>query len=127
MGLRSGLIIGGILMVTIMGTFIVMAMGEITLERISLGALVIALGMLVDNAIVVTDGMKVKMQQGTDALTAARDIAGQVGVPLLGATFVAVAAFAACFSSEIRNCWLTPAAKCCRRKRGYSTRSNNSF
>lgn len=100
MGLRSGLIIGGILMVTIMGTFIVMAMGEITLERISLGALVIALGMLVDNAIVVTDGMKVKMEQGTDALTAARDIVGQVGVPLLGATFVAVAAFAAIGTSQ---------------------------
>ena len=100
MGLRSGLIIGGILMVTIMGTFIVMAMGEITLERISLGALVIALGMLVDNAIVVTDGMKVKMEQGTHALTAARDIVGQVGVPLLGATFVAVAAFAAIGTSQ---------------------------
>jgi len=100
MGLRSGLIIGGILMVTIMGTFIIMAMGEITLERISLGALVIALGMLVDNAIVVTDGMKVKMEQGTNALTAARDIVGQVGVPLLGATFVAVAAFAAIGTSQ---------------------------
>jgi len=100
MGLRSGLIIGGILLVTIMGTFIVMAMGDITLERISLGALVIALGMLVDNAIVVTDGMKIKMQQGTDALTAARDIVGQVGTPLLGATFVAVAAFAAIGTSQ---------------------------
>jgi multidrug efflux pump subunit AcrB len=75
-------------------------MGEITLERISLGALVIALGMLVDNAIVVTDGMKVKMEQGTDALSAARDIVGQVGVPLLGATFVAVAAFAAIGTSQ---------------------------
>jgi multidrug efflux pump subunit AcrB len=100
MGLRSGLIIGGVLMITIMGTFIVMAMGEITLERISLGALVIALGMLVDNAIVVTDGMKSKINQGTDALTAARDIVGQVGTPLLGATFVAVAAFAAIGTSQ---------------------------
>lgn len=100
MGLRSGLIIGGVLLVTIMGTFIVMAMGEITLERISLGALIIALGMLVDNAIVVTDGMRVKMEQGTDALSAARDIVGQVGVPLLGATFVAVAAFAAIGTSQ---------------------------
>ncbi|UCE89178.1 MAG: efflux RND transporter permease subunit, partial [Pseudomonadota bacterium] len=71
MGLRSGLIIGGVLLVTIMGTFIIMGMGAITLERISLGALVIALGMLVDNAIVVTDGMRVRMQQGTDAVTAA--------------------------------------------------------
>jgi multidrug efflux pump subunit AcrB len=100
MGLRSGLIIGAVLLVTIMGTFIFMGMGSIILERISLGALVIALGMLVDNAIVVTDGMRMKMQQGADSLTAARDIVGQVGVPLLGATFVAVAAFAAIGTSQ---------------------------
>jgi multidrug efflux pump subunit AcrB len=100
MGLRSGLIIGAVLVITIMATFIVMDMGDITLERISLGALVIALGMLVDNAIVVTDGMKEKMNRGVDALTSARDVVGQVGVPLLGATFVAVAAFAAIGTSQ---------------------------
>ncbi|MBW1786109.1 MAG: efflux RND transporter permease subunit, partial [Deltaproteobacteria bacterium] len=95
MGLRSGLIIGGVLIVTILGTFIFMSLGGVTLERISLGALVIALGMLVDNAIVVTDGMRMKMKQGLDALTAAREVVGQVGVPLLGATLIAIAAFAA--------------------------------
>jgi multidrug efflux pump subunit AcrB len=100
MGLRSGLIIGAVLLVTIMGTFIVMKMGDVTLERISLGALIIALGMLVDNAIVVADGMKVKMQQGLDALSAARDTVGQVAGPLLGGTFVAVAAFAAIGTSQ---------------------------
>ncbi len=100
MGLRSGLIIGAVLFVTIMGTFIFMDMKDVTLERISLGALVIALGMLVDNAIVVTDGIRVKMSQGIDALKAARDIVGQVGVPLLGATLIAVAAFAAIGTSQ---------------------------
>ena len=100
MGMRSGLIIGAILLVTIMGTFIFMDMGNVTLERISLGALVIALGMLVDNAIVVTDGMRVKMDQGVDALTAARDVVGQVGVPLLGATFIAILAFASIGTSQ---------------------------
>ena len=100
MGLRSGLIIGSVLVVTIMGTFIVMDLGDITLERVSLGALVIALGMLVDNAIVVTDGMRERMSRGVDALTAARDVVGQVGMPLLGATFVAVAAFAAIGTSQ---------------------------
>jgi multidrug efflux pump subunit AcrB len=100
MGVRSGLIIGSILLLTIMGTFIFMSMGKVTLERISLGALVIALGMLVDNAIVVTDGMRVKMDQGIDALTAARDIVKQVGVPLLGATFIAIAAFASIGTSQ---------------------------
>ncbi|UCE88151.1 MAG: efflux RND transporter permease subunit, partial [Pseudomonadota bacterium] len=100
MGLRSGLIIGGVLFVTIAGTFIFMAMGDITLERISLGALVIALGMLVDNAIVVTDGMRVRMEQGMDALVAAKEVVGQTGIPLLGATIVAVTAFAAIGTSD---------------------------
>jgi multidrug efflux pump subunit AcrB len=94
MGLRSGLIIGAILFITIMGTFILMDMKDVTLQRISLGALIIALGMLVDNAIVVTDGMRMKIAQGKDALSAAREVVGQTGIPLLGATIVAVTAFA---------------------------------
>ena len=95
MGLRSGLIIGGVLLVTILGTFIFMDIWHITLERVSLGALIIALGMLVDNAIVVTDGMRMKMKRGMDALKAAREVVGRVAVPLLAATLIAVAAFAA--------------------------------
>jgi multidrug efflux pump subunit AcrB len=95
MGLRSGLIIGAVLVITIMGTFIIMGTKEVILERISLGALVIALGMLVDNAIVVTDGMRVKMGQGMEALRAAKEVVGQTALPLLGATVVAIAAFAA--------------------------------
>ncbi len=94
MGLRSGLIIGFILVLTIAATFMVMGYYQITLERISLGALIIALGMLVDNAIVVVDGMKVRMEQGMDGLEAAKDVVGQNSIPLLGATVVAVLAFA---------------------------------
>lgn len=94
MGLRSGLIIGFILLLTIAGTFVVMGYYDITLERISLGALIIALGMLVDNAIVVVDGMKVRMEQGMDGLQAAKEVVGQNSIPLLGATVVAVLAFA---------------------------------
>ncbi len=60
MGLRSGLLIGFILALTISGSFIFMGPWDIALERISLGALIIALGMLVDNAIVVVDGMLVR-------------------------------------------------------------------
>lgn len=100
MGLRSGLIIGFILYLTIAGTFLVMGYYEIILERISLGALIIALGMLVDNAIVVVDGMKVKMEQGTEALEAAKEIVGQNSMPLLGATVVAILAFAAIGTSN---------------------------
>jgi multidrug efflux pump subunit AcrB len=95
MGLRSGLIIGAVLFITILGTFIFMDRWGVILERISLGALIIALGMLVDNAIVVTDGMKTRMEKGMDALSAAKEIVGQTAIPLLGATVVAVLAFAA--------------------------------
>jgi len=100
MGLRSGLIIGTILFITICGTFIFMGMWNVTLERISLGALIIALGMLVDNAIVVTDGMRVRIQQGMNAIQAAKEVVGQTSIPLLGATIVAVIAFASIGTSE---------------------------
>ncbi|MCG8518165.1 MAG: efflux RND transporter permease subunit [Pseudomonadales bacterium] len=100
MGLRSGLIIGAVLLITIMGTFIFMDIFDITLERVSLGALIIALGMLVDNAIVVTDGIRMRLQQGQDTLAAARDVVRQTALPLLGATAIAVTAFAAIGTSQ---------------------------
>ena len=66
MGFRSGFLIGFILLLTILATFIVMKIMAIDLHSISLGALIIALGMLVDNAIVVADGILVRMQEGKD-------------------------------------------------------------
>ena len=95
MGLRSSLIIGFVLALTICGTFIFMGPWDVALERISLGALVIALGMLVDNAIVVVDGIMVRQQKGIRAEDAAVEVVGQTSVPLLGATAVAVMAFGA--------------------------------
>lgn len=95
MGLRSALIIGAVLTLTILATFIFMSPWGVALERISLGALVIALGMLVDNAIVVVDGMLVRVNQGQDPEEAARDVVGQQSMPLLGATAVAIMAFGA--------------------------------
>ncbi len=100
MGLRSGLILGVVLLVTIMGTFIFMQANHITLERISLGALIIALGMLVDCAIVVTDGMRMQMAQGKSGIEAAKDIVGQTALPMLGGTAVAIVAFAAIGTSQ---------------------------
>ena len=93
MGLRSGLIIGVVLLVTILATLIVMFAMDITLQRISLGALIIALGMLVDNAIVITDGILVRISRGMDRIKAAAEITKQTAMPLLGATFIAVLAF----------------------------------
>jgi multidrug efflux pump subunit AcrB len=95
MGLRSGMIIGAVLFITICGTMIVMEMLELSLERISLGALIIALGMLVDNAIVITEGMLVAIQRGVDRMKAAKDIVKQTAVPLLGSTAIAILAFGA--------------------------------
>ncbi|MGI9592351.1 MAG: efflux RND transporter permease subunit, partial [Myxococcota bacterium] len=100
MGLRSGLIIGFILAITISGTFIFMGPWNVALERISLGALIIALVMLVDNAIVVVDGILVRVQRGRDATEAAKEVVDQTAIPLLGATAVAIMAFGAIGLSE---------------------------
>lgn len=94
MGLKSGILIGAILFITISASFILMGYYQIMLERISLGALIISLGMLVDNAIVVTEGMKVRIEGGQDKLKAAREVVSQNQYPLLGATLIAVIAFA---------------------------------
>lgn len=95
MGLRSGVIIGVTLLLIVAGTFLVMQFMAIELQRISLGALIVALGMLVDNAIVVTDGILVRIGKGEDRIKAAGAVVGQTFWPLLGATFVAIMAFAA--------------------------------
>ena len=100
MGIRSGAIIGGILFLTIFGTFVFMKMQGVMLERISLGALIIALGMLVDNAIVIVDGMQVRIERGMDRIKAASEVVGQNMIPLLGATVIAVLAFASIGTSQ---------------------------
>ena len=95
MGWRSGLLIGAVLILTIQATFIYMRIDGICLQKISLGALVLSLGMLVDNAIVVVEGVLIKIQRGVDRETAAIETVAQTQWPLLGATFIAVLAFTA--------------------------------
>jgi len=94
MGLRSGLLIGLILLITVIGTFLFMNIHGLDLQRISLGALIIALGMLVDNAIVVTEGILIGIQRGLSKIEAAKTIVNQAIWPLLGATVIAITAFA---------------------------------
>ena len=94
MGWRSAVLIGLSLLITIIATFVLMGMYSVNLERISLGALIIALGMLVDNAIVVTEGILVGTQKGQSRAQAAIDTVGKQSMPLLGATVVAIMAFA---------------------------------
>lgn len=93
LGWRMGVIIGTALILTILGTFIIMQLVGIDLQRISLGALVIALGMMVDNAIVVGDGALVRMRKGMDRTQAVIEAARLPSWPLLGATVIAVLAF----------------------------------
>jgi multidrug efflux pump subunit AcrB len=93
MGWRMGIIIGSSIILTILGTFVVMVGLGIDLQRMSLGALIIALGMMVDNSIVVAEGALVRMQKGMDRVEAAVEAAAQPAWPLLGATVVAVLAF----------------------------------
>jgi multidrug efflux pump subunit AcrB len=103
MGRKAGFIIGFVLLLTIMGTFLVMYVnGTLLMERISLGALIIALCMLTDNAIVVTEGIKVRIEAGEDKLHVIRDVISQNQWPLFGATGIAVVAFAAIGLSEDR-------------------------
>jgi multidrug efflux pump subunit AcrB len=101
MGRKTGFIIGTVLFLTIMATFLVMYMkGDILMERISLGALIIALCMLTDNAIIVIEGIKVGIEAGEDKLAVVRDVVAQNQWPLFGATAIGVIAFAAIGLSE---------------------------
>ncbi|MFB3104129.1 MAG: efflux RND transporter permease subunit, partial [Pseudomonadales bacterium] len=95
MGLASGLIIGAVLLITVAGTLFIMQLYGIELQRISLGALVIALGMLVDNAIVVAEGMLVKIRAGVNAAKAASEVVSKTMWPLLGGTVIGILAFSA--------------------------------
>ena len=94
MGLQSATIIGAILLLTIFATLATMSMVDIPMHRISLGALIIALGMMVDNAIVVTEGILVGVQRGAKKLEIAKSIVDQTKWPLLGGTLVGIIAFA---------------------------------
>ncbi|SDI78351.1 Multidrug efflux pump subunit AcrB [Ferrimonas sediminum] len=94
MGFKSASVIGAILLLTIAATLATMQIGGIPMHRISLGALIIALGMMVDNAIVVTEGILVGMQKGARKLAIAKSVVAQTQWPLLGGTLVGIIAFA---------------------------------
>mgnify|MGYP001766011558 FL=1 len=93
MGLRSGLLISSGLVFTIMGTLIVMLAIGLPLHRVSLAAIILAMGMLVDNAIVVADGILVDLKSGIERNKAFINTAKKTALPLLGATAVAILAF----------------------------------
>ncbi|MBU2957627.1 efflux RND transporter permease subunit [Paracoccus sp. 1_MG-2023] len=94
MGWRSAVVVGATLFLNVVGTFFFMSLGGIEMERISLGALIIAMGMLVDNSIVVAEAMQIKMQGGQTSREAADEGASRIQLPLLGATVIGIMAFA---------------------------------
>ncbi|MEQ4541036.1 MAG: efflux RND transporter permease subunit [Billgrantia sp.] len=93
MGWRVGVVVGATLLLTVLGTLFFMWVFDIEMERVSLGALIIAMGMLVDNAIVVAEGMLINMQRGKPVKEAASEAAGRTQIPLLGATVIGILAF----------------------------------
>ena len=92
-GLKNGLIIGSGLIFSIFGTLIYMQASGIALQRMSLAAIIIAMGMLVDNAIVVYDAALVNMQRGMRKRTAIQNAVSTTAMPLLGATGIAILTF----------------------------------
>lgn len=94
MGPRAAIVVGGSLLLTVTFTFFFMFLFDVKIERISLGALIIAMGMLVDNAIVMAEGMQIEMRKGRSATDAAAEVARKTQIPLLGATIIGILAFA---------------------------------
>lgn len=92
-GMKNGILIGSGLVFSIFGILIYMYGTGIALQRMSLAAIIIAMGMLVDNAIVVYDATLVNMQRGMRKRTAILAAVGTTAMPLLGATLIAVLTF----------------------------------
>ncbi len=99
MGLKSGIIIGMSLVTIVFGTFLVLNGFDGTLQRVSLAAFILAMGMLVDNAIVIVDGVLIDKSKGKPRLQALTDIGQKTAMPLLGATLIAILAFLPIFLS----------------------------
>lgn len=93
MGSRAGMLVGSSLLFSVGGTLLIMLIWGVGLNRTSLAAFIIAMGMLVDNAIVVTDNAQVGILRGLSRYQALIDGATKPQWALLGATFIAVCSF----------------------------------
>ena len=93
MGSRAGMLVGSSLLFSVGGTLLIMLIWGVGLNRTSLAAFIIAMGMLVDNAIVVTDNAQVGIKRGLSRYQALIDGATKPQWALLGATFIAVCSF----------------------------------
>lgn len=99
MGIKSGVIIGTSLCVIVVGSFLLLGALDGTMQRVSLAAFILAMGMLVDNAIVIIDGILVDLKAHKPRMEALTEIGRRTAMPLLGATIIAILSFFPIFLS----------------------------
>ncbi len=100
LGLRTGLVVASLIPTTMILSFLAMSVFDIGLDQMSLAALIIALGMLVDNAIVMSESIMVQMAEGRPRVEAARRSAGELRIPLLTSSLTTAAAFLPIFLAK---------------------------
>ncbi|WP_299728431.1 efflux RND transporter permease subunit [uncultured Endozoicomonas sp.] len=100
LGPRTGLIVASLIPMSMIAAMLVMSFLEIGLDQISLAALIIALGMLVDNGIVMAESIMVQMNSGKKPVEAAVDSAGELKIPLLTSSLTTAAAFLPIYLAE---------------------------
>ncbi len=93
LGLRTGIVVALTIPLVLAATFLFMRIGDIGLHKISLGALILSLGLLVDDAIIAVEMMATKMEQGWDRLRAASFTYSSTAMPMLSGTLVTIAGF----------------------------------
>ena len=100
LGVRTGLIVGAIVPLTILMSLIAMNFWGVALQRMSIAAIIIALGLLVDNGIVIAEDIKRRMDSGTAKRDAACEAARTLGLPLLTSSLTTILAFLPLVMSE---------------------------
>lgn len=100
LGLRTGIIVASLIPTTIVITFVCMTVFGISVNQISLAALIIALGLLVDNAIVMAEAIMIRRENGEDKITAAIKSGQEMSIPLLISSLTTCSAFLAIFLAE---------------------------
>lgn len=100
LGFRTGLVVASLIPATMVTTLLLMSFAGVGLNKVSLASLIIALGMLVDNAIVMSESILVKMEGGASPVDAAIDSAQELSIPLLTSSLTTSAAFMAFWLAE---------------------------
>jgi len=100
LGLRTGLVVASLIPMAIVSALLVMGFFDIGLNQMSIASLIIALGMLVDNAIVMSESIMTQMEEGKPALRAAIESAAELRIPLLTSSLTTAAAFLPIYLAE---------------------------